>query len=177
MELLKELFEMAKAREFSSGFMKDKKSTKLATEFKRGKGTFELSDGRVFKGAGVIGPVNLKKGDIVLASYNKYNQGAQLYEILGVTKGDSDSGSNDQIPFFNSVKEALDHYGVDSLEEMDEEAEGSVRLVVKDLEDGDSGAWFYIFEDSWVRGSGAEPLTFTYAREIQPGDEPVKKKK
>ena len=163
MELLKELFEMAKAREFSSGFMKDKKSTKLANEFKRGKGTFELSDGRVFKGSGVIAPTQLKKGHIVLASYNQYNQGAQLYEILGVTKGDD---RNDEHPYFNSVQDMLHTYDADRLEDVEEKGDVDPRLVVKDLEDGESGAWFYIFQDEWVRGSGAEKLTFTRAVEV-----------
>ena len=164
MELLKELFEMAKAREFSSGFMKDKKSTKLANEFKRGKGTFELSDGRVFKGSGVIAPTQLKKGHIVLASYNQYNQGAQLYEILGLTKGDGNS--TDEDVYFDSVQQMLDAYDADTLEDVEENAHADPHLVVKDLEDKTSGPWFYIYEGEWVRGSGAEKLTFTRAVEV-----------
>lgn len=166
---VQELFEMAKAHEFTSGAAKRKSAVKLATEFKRGKGTFELSDGRVFKGAGIIGPARLKKGDITLASHNKYNQGAQLYQVLGFTKGDKESGSRDETPYFNSAQEALDAYDADSLEDLENNPTADVRLVVKDLEDGTSGAWFYIHNGEWSYGSGAEPLTFTFAREVEPG--------
>ena len=157
---LSELFEMAKAREFSSGFMKDKKATKLANEFKRGKGTFELSDGRVFKGSGVIAPTQLKKGHIVLASYNEYNQGAQLYQILGVTKGDGSTTD------FDSVEEMLATYDAETLKDVEVKTQAHPRLIVKDLEDGDTGPWFYIHNGEWSLGSGAEKLTFTRAVEV-----------
>jgi hypothetical protein len=165
MTLLAELFEMAKAAEFTSGMGKSRSATKLANDFKRGRGTFELSDGRVFKGAGTIDPLDLKAGDIVLASYNDYNQGAQLYEILGLSGPDKDE---DEVSF-KSVQDALDHFDAKDLDELDKKsAKGEARLIVKDLEDGDSGPWFYVYKNNWVRGSGAEKLTFTYAREVTP---------
>lgn len=162
---VQELFEMAKAREFSSGFMKAKAATKLARDFRAGRGTFELSDGRVFKPAGKVGPLELKAGMIVLAAYNDYNQGAQLYEIQGVTSGKEHHGVNDETPHYASVREMLEDLDAGDLNDVENEG-WAPRLVVKDLEDGDSGAWFYIHEGEWVRGSGAEKLLFTLAREV-----------
>jgi hypothetical protein len=39
------------------------------------------------------------------------------------------------------------------------------RLVVEDLLDGEAGPFFYIFENKWCRGSGAEALSFILVEE------------
>ena len=104
------------------------------------------------------------KGMVVLASYNAYNQGANLYEVLGFTGDDHKYGKGDVM--FDSVKDIFKHYGVKSLKVLEElqnknEYGKSSYMVVRDLHSGDEGAWFYIFEGRWCRGSGAEPLSFT----------------
>jgi hypothetical protein len=38
-------------------------------------------------------------------------------------------------------------------------------MVIKDLEDGNEGASFYLHNGAWVRGSGAEKLSFVEVEE------------
>lgn len=104
-------------------------------------------------GSTVPGSV-LAKGMRVEASYKKYNEGTDRVEILGVTGPDPD---NEEVAF-DSVRDAMRSAGVTSLRAL--EAAGSYKLVVRELPYGDSGAWYYLSSGRWVRGSGAERLTF-----------------
>ena len=106
----------------------------------------------------------IAKGMLVLASYNDANQGADLCEVLGFT-GDDEKYGNGGVKF-DSVKDLFTHYGVKSLwalEELQDEKEYGYAsyMVVRDLDTGESGSWFYLYEGRWCRGSGAEPLSFT----------------
>lgn len=133
---------------------------------------------------------SLRKGMKVAASYNAYNHGIDIVEILGV-------GTEDKI-MFDSVKEAMKAMGVKSmraLSDLDERKpaiddhdvvvplEVPTRLWVKTLGEGrtggrqvhefdinwlslekqqqESGPFYYIYEGRWARGSGAEKLSFT----------------
>ena len=154
MKFTEYLNEMAKARHFSSGFAKDKESLAIVKAFKKGEETYEFEDGRTFKFTKNILGSKLEKGQIVLASYNANNQGAHIYEIKGLTDQENEKVN------FDSVKDVLKKYDVRSLKAL-EDATNDVHLVVKDLESGDEGAWFYLYNGRWSRGSGAEALTFS----------------
>lgn len=93
----------------------------------------------------------LTAGMTVLASYKGRNQGVDAVRIDGVT--------NDEEKIkLDSVTELARSVGAKSMKELGEK--GGVRLFVTDLEDGDSGAFYYGFNGRFARGSGAEALTF-----------------
>lgn len=174
MSKFKMYLEMAKSREFKSGMMRDRDAIEKVSDFKHGAETFDIEkNGKTikYKSSGVVSGNALKKGDIVTGSYNHYNQGMDLYEILGVTDRD------DEKPNYDSVKAVMQKYGVSSLKGIEELDNGDkIYLVVRDLEDGDEGAWFYVFKGRWCRGSGAEALTFTRAVEVGKEEEKPKEK-
>jgi hypothetical protein len=146
------LTEMAKASSFMGGAFKRRQAREMIQAFKAGEETFDLSNGDSYKAAKKLNGGALQAGMVVFAVHDKYNTGAQLYEILGFSEG-----SDREDVKYKSVKEAYKAHGVSSLKALEDK---EVRLVVKDLEDGDTGAFFYIFEGRWSYGSGAEPLTF-----------------
>jgi hypothetical protein len=166
----KKITEMAAAHEFSSGCMKSKDAKELVKAFKAGEKTFDLTDGRKFKAVKRVLSNRLEAGMTVLASYNKYNQGADIYQILGWS--DTDKKYGEGAIKFKSIAEVFAAKKVKTLKALEDLDEGlpyghSVYMVVKDLEDGTSGAWFYLHEGSWVRGSGAEKLSFTLVEEVK----------
>lgn len=161
--------EMASAREFNSGAWKSDSAKNRVAQFRGGEETFDLSNGDKYEAVGPVSGSALKAGDIVLASYSSTNQGAQLYQVIGFTGDDAKYGEGGVK--FKSAKEMLDHYKVTSLKALhdlqDKNEYGKHSyLVVKDLDDGDEGPWFYIYKGRWARGSGAEQLTFTKAKKI-----------
>ena len=106
----------------------------------------------------------LKRGMLLAADYNRVNKGTDYIEILGVTGNEEKYGEGGVK--YNSVRECLQANGVRSLkqlEEKDQENEYGYDhyLVAKDLLDGRSGPWYYLYNGRWSRGSGAEPLSFT----------------
>lgn len=135
---------------------------------------------------------SLKEGMLVLAKYNSTNYGVQLYKILGVTDcfktyGEEDTGKN---PTFKSVKAAMLKYGAVSLEDLKDRQHKCLELsgckdtyghdsylVAQDLEDNEFGPWFYISENKWCRGSGAEPLSFVQVEEVILTQEELDKQK
>jgi hypothetical protein len=158
-----ELTEMAASRKFTSGGMKSSEAKMLVKQFKAGEETYDMKDGRQFQAKKAVKGDMLEKGMIVLASYNSTNQGAQIYEVLGFTAPGDDSK-----PVYDTAKQAFKACKVASLRALstlgrDERSQ----VYVKDLEDGDEGGWFYPYEGAWVRGSGAEKLSFTLVEEIK----------
>jgi hypothetical protein len=161
--LIKELLEMAASRKFSSGAMRSSEAKMLVKQFKAGEETYDMKDGRKFQAKKSIKGDMLEKGMIVLASYDANNQGAQIYEVLGFTAPGDDSK-----PVYDTAKQAMKACKVSSLRALsDVDANERSSLFVKDLEDGDSGPWFYPDRGAWVRGSGAEKLSFTLVEEIK----------
>lgn len=152
------LTEMAAIGDFSSGWLKGRKAKDLVAAFKGGEETVDLSDGSKFKAVKKVAGQQIAKGMVVLASYNQYNQGAELYEILGV----SDKDDEDKVKY-DSVKDAMKAHSVETLKELEEV---DCHLVVRDLEDGQSGGFFYLYKGFWARGSGAERLSFTLVEKV-----------
>ena len=179
MSKFKMYLEMAKSSEFSSGFAKSPHARGKVAEFLAGEESYDFEVGgkkKSFIADGAIKGTELKKGDLVAARYNAYNQGMQLYEILGVTDNDEKYGEGGVK--FNSVKDCMKKNGVSSLKALEEkQSEGGKEyghhfyLVVKDLEDGDEGPWFYLFKGRWARGSGAEALSFVKVKEVGKSEE------
>jgi hypothetical protein len=62
--------------------------------------------------------------------------------------------------------------GVKSFSEL-EQKDAHVSMVVKDLSDGDSGGFFYVFQGRFCRGSGAEPVTFQKVNVVARTDDDV----
>lgn len=93
-----------------------------------------------------------------------------MYEIIGVTDDKSPYGESPE-RIFNSVRELLKEYNVDDLDELENlqlknEPGYHFYLVVKDLETGNQGPYFYLNDGQWCRGSGAEPLYFGLLRKM-----------
>jgi hypothetical protein len=163
-ESTEELAEMAASRSFTSGYMKSSNAKALVKAFKAGEETYEFKNGRSFKADKAIRGDKLETGMVVLASYDSTNQGAQIYEVLGFT----DPTVELDDPKFKTAKEAMTACKVTSLKALSNLGQGEAsKMVVKDLEDGDEGAWFYAYNGSWARGSGAEKLSFTLVEEVK----------
>lgn len=167
MSFKKFLNEMADISKFNSGWLKSNDAKSLVKAFREGDVTAEVGD-KSYKAVKKLAGSALKKGQVVFASYSKVNQGAHIYEILGFTGNDEKYG--DGGVEFDSVKELLAHYKVSNLKELEEKQSekgygyGSY-MVIKDLEDGNEGAYFYLHNGAWVRGSGAEKLSFVEVEE------------
>lgn len=116
----------------------------------------------------VHGP-NLKTGQKVIAFYSKYNLGLDIYEIRGVTGAEQKYGEGGVK--YNSVKEAMQAHQASNLRELEaiqaqyEDYGHNFYIVVKDLIDGGTGPFLYLFEGRWVTGSGAEPVSFILVEE------------
>ena len=153
------LNEMAKSKEFSSGWLKSKDAIDLVKAFKKGEETYELKDGTTFKFTKNIIGSKLEQNQTVLAHYNGNNQGADIYEIKGFTD------AKDEKVNFKSVKELFAKYEVNSLKALEGVSE-DLYMVVKDLESGEEGAWFYIYNGRWSLGSGADALSFALVEKV-----------
>lgn len=158
------VMEMAKASEYHGGAFNRKMAKRMIASFKGKEDTVELEDGSEYEFEKMASGGNLKKGDIVFAMHDKYNTGAELYEILGF-------GGDDEVVKYDSVKDVYAKTGVKNLKALEDwnskNEKDEVRLIVKDLNDGSSGAWFYLFEGRWAYGSGAEPLSFMAVKKIK----------
>lgn len=120
----------------------------------------------------------LEAGMKVLAYYKSTNEGCDVVEILGVTNNNTQHGEGG--PVFSSVKSMLLHHNcktlaeVDQIDSVSDERHGGwgfhtylyTRDISYEVNDKSSidknrqGAWYYIFEGRWARGSGAEKLSF-----------------
>ena len=165
----------AELKDMSSGMWKSGVTIENVREFFNGIIGVKLKNrkGRVrkFVVERRIKTTSLKKGMIVAASYNRYNQGMDIYEFLGVTDDMSKYGEHPK-KVFSSVRECLKFYNVKTLKQLEDlqsttEYGKASYLLVKDLESGKSGPWFYLFKGRWSRGSGAEPLSFAKLIEIK----------
>lgn len=166
-----QLDEMAAGRKFNSGFMKSRQARELVNAFKAGHETYELSNGDSYKAVRQVAARQLAKGMLVMGSYNSYNQGAQLYQVLGFTDNDKKYGEGGVA--FDSLVELMKAKGVKNMKELEAEADKhpggyghGFYMVVRDLEDGEEGPWFYMDEGRWVRGSGAERVSFTLIEKV-----------
>jgi len=170
------LKEAVNINELSSGSPKSRDAIEKSWDVMRGNEPLEVGS-KTYKAKGPVKGTQLKKGMIVLATYNQVNQGTDLYEILGVTDWDPKYGEGGVK--FNSVKDAMRSAGVVTLKDLDEKTWEKAKrkwgtdegyghgyyLVVKDLVSNDSGSWFYLYNGRWSRGSGAEKLSFVLMEE------------
>jgi len=151
--------------ELNSGFLRSPEAINNV-QMVRGGAPIEVKKDDEQKTYVAIGNVqgrSLAKGMVVLASYNEGNQGADLVEVLGFTSDKEHYGEGGVA--FESAKEMLKHYGVKSLQELEDLQDKNEYgyhsyLVVRDLNDDEEGAWYYLYEGRWARGSGAEKLSF-----------------
>jgi hypothetical protein len=154
--------EMAAARSYSGGAFNRKEAKQMIQSFKDGEETFELKNGDEYRAAGRTTGSQLKKGDIVFAVHDQYNTGAEMYQIMGFGK--------DSTVKYDSVKAAYAGTGVKTMKALEEfnskNPKDEVRLIVKDLNDGDEGDFFYVSQGRWSYGSGAEPLSFIKVEKI-----------
>jgi hypothetical protein len=151
------VLEMASAASFRGGCFNRKNTKLMIRQFRAGEETFDLPTGEKFTAHKLSNAASLKKGDVVFASHDKYNTGAELYQVLGFGKGDNAK--------YDTLKAAYAATGTSTLKALEDwngdNEKDEVRLIVKDLADGDSGDFFYISGGRFCYGSGAEPLTFT----------------
>lgn len=110
---------------------------------------------------------DLRKGMKVAAVYKAMNEGIDFVEILGVTGIDQKYG--DGGVKYSSVAEACTAEGVRGVAGLEKKMAAASKergyghhfyLVLRDINNGDTGAWYYPFHGRWSRGSGAESLTF-----------------
>lgn len=158
----------ANRSELNSGMMQTYTARSMVKEFKTGN-LAVLVDGTEYIAKRNITSRSLTKGMKVAASYNKYNQGWDVYEVLGFTGHDGKYGKGGVK--YDSAKELLAAYDVKSFKQLEAKQDDfeyghASYLVVRDLHTGESGAWFYLFEGRWCLGSGAEALSFVEVEEF-----------
>jgi FAD synthase len=164
-ELLKEVYNID---ELSSHASKSKKTIQKVREVTSKKENVIVDD-KEYKVVRSLQHSELKKGMIVLATYNAYNQGAEVYEILGLTDDDEKYGEGGIK--FDSVRELLKNKNAKSLKELEDIQSKNKYgyhsyLYVRDLNDKEEGPWFYLYNGFWSRGSGAEKLSFWLLEEV-----------
>ena len=105
----------------------------------------------------------LKRGMKLAAFYNAVNEGVDYIEVLGFTGNDQKYGEGGVK--YNSAKHMLQANSVKTLKHL--ETKDNTReygyhhyMVAKDLEEGNEGPWYYLYNGRWSRGSGAEALSF-----------------
>ena len=163
-------------RDIQSGFMKAPDSIAGAKAVADGSEPVTLNNDRTYKAVKRLNGTQLKRGDVVLARYNSFNQGVDICKVIGVTDMESKYGEGGVK--FNSVKEAMQHYDVRNLKGLealskDMEYGHGCYLYVEDMEDVEHqhkrGPWYYLMDGRWCRGSGAEKLSFALLEEV-PGE-------
>lgn len=161
--------ESIEVKDLSSGMFRNPKARAKVKDVTSGKDTVTLKNKEYQSTGQAVRHTDLEKGMIVLASHDKYNQGAEVYEILGFTGTDKKYGKGGAK--FNSIKDVMNDEGVKTLKELEEKQNKNeygfhTYMVVKDLNDGDTGPFFYLFEGKMSYGSGAEPLSFWLMEEV-----------
>ena len=128
----------------------------------------------------------LKRGMKLSASYSKVNEGTDYIEVLGFTGNDEKYGEGGVK--YNSVQEIFRvTRGVSNLKQLEQHDNKNEYgyhhyMVARDIDPtstvkGETGAWYYIFEGRWSRGSGAEPLSFRELNFAPKKEEPVQNKR
>ncbi len=164
-----ELDEMPSVSDLNSGMYRSGNAASGVAQVRAGNDTVNLSDGRKFRSVGPVKSPALVAGTIMMASYNSYNQGADVLEVLGYSTTKDEDTAN-----FASLKDAAKAFGVKTLNALEDAVNaangggygGGIHMVVKDLEDGKSGGWFYVSQGRFCRGSGAERLSFTKLEQV-----------
>jgi len=119
----------------------------------------------------------LQVGNIYGDSYSKFNRGYGVFEFLGYSDIDVKYGEGGVK--FDNIKDVFRKYNATSLKQLEENVNNKARelygrdsyghdiyMWVHDLESGSEGGYYYLSEGRWVRGSGAEPLTFWEVEEV-----------
>lgn len=172
MKILEVIGSVVSVDKLRSGAAKHRGTVDLVKSIQSGAAAVSTEDsGKVYKAEKKLTANDLAKGMVVLGAYNSTNQGADVYEIIGITDNDQKYGAGGVK--FDSMKELLAAKGVKGTQELWHHQQESKKeyghhfyLTVKDLNDGDVGSWFYLDDRGrWCRGSGAEPLTFTKLKE------------
>lgn len=112
----------------------------------------------------------LRKGQYIVSYYRDGNVGTDFFRYIGIgeTK-DEPVGSSDVRPYvtriWETTKECFDELGVKSLSEADNKLDGGLRMIFKFFAqdphyDGRIVDWFYEYNNRFVRGSGAETMSF-----------------
>ena len=136
------------------------------------------SDGQIFEKSKAKKSIGLQKGQYILSYYNKVNTGTDFFRVegFGVAEEFSANGKSleNRIEFLvDSQKELFKKYNVKSLDELNSKffkfgelnTGKEPTLLMTWYEGGNPNNEmlsdiYYIDENRWCRGSGAEPLSF-----------------
>lgn len=136
------------------------------------------SDGQIFEKSKAKKSIGLQKGQYILSYYNKVNTGTDFFRVegFGVAEESSLNGKSleNRIEFLvDSQKELFKKYNVKSLDELKSKffkfgelnTGKEPTLLMTWYEDGNPNNEmlsdvYYIDDNRWCRGSGAEPLSF-----------------
>lgn len=118
---------------------------------------------RGFRLGGNVPSNRLVAGMKLAYEYDNWEPVRYFIEVLGFTGWDQAYGKGGVK--FASVKEVLAAEGVRGLKALgakqnkNEYGHGSY-MVAHDLQDGSEGAWFYLYQGKWARGSGVDQCLF-----------------
>ena len=170
MTLLKQINETVKLNHLQSGYLMAPRSIESAKAVANGEESVILSNGKEYRAASRrLNGKDVKEGQVILGRYATFNQGVDIFKVIGVTDDKIQHGQGGKK--FGSVKQCLTHYGVKTLKQLeelqDENEHGySSYLMVEDMEDVEDsktkrGPWYYLDEGRWSRGSEAASLSLT----------------
>jgi len=153
------------------GWRKGDRAVDRIAAVKAGHVDVTLSTGKTYRAVKSIGGRTLKKGQVVFVSYKGGTVGVN--EVLGFTGHEEKYGEGGVE--YETVRELCKARGVKSLKALGElqnkPAYGHKNyLVVKDLDSGGSGPWYYLYEARWAMGTGAVKLSFTLMEEVEPAE-------
>ena len=120
-----------------------------------------------FQPGGAVRASQLKVGNYYFAFYNNTGGNIELFKFTGFSDAEQKYGESG--PVFNSLKDAKKQYGLKTMKDIENMSSENNREYGQHLymcgewEDGNKGCFYYVYNKSWSRGSGADRLSFSEA--------------
>lgn len=98
---------------------------------------------------------------------NVYKNGGKIhtqpFKFIGYSDENQRGNSG---PKFKNWKEVKDHYKLKKISDYDTNGDYGIRMCGEFDDSNKAGCFYYVSNKSWVRGSGADKLTFIELKEV-----------
>ena len=122
----------------------------------------------------IVKSADLKVGETYFCYYRNAGQNfSQIFKFTGFSDAEKKYGKSG--PVFNTLKDVKNKYNIKNMKDLEQLSDQEGRDYGQNIymcgkfEDGSEGCFFYAYKGSWVRGSGADKLTF-YSAVNQPNE-------